>query len=145
MESESLGTKQIEKILSAEINNWLRWGRNRDYLPISFRCPLGYLYVPKRGDLEARLYKAPPINSLVAVEFERLVVGLPVRHRQAFVMYHLNRARIGDKIIERKRSAYDMAKILAVQKRQFEYLVSQAHNMVYRRWKVQHDVEKNIS
>lgn len=140
MEPENLGTKTIEKILAKEISDWLRWGRNKDYLPVSFRCPLGFLYVPKRGDLEAKLYKPAPINLLAVVEFERSVMALPVKHRQAFVMYHLNRARIGDKIVERKRQPYEMARLMGVQKRQFQYIVMQAHNMIFRRWKLKNDV-----
>ena len=139
MEPENLGTKQIEKILAGEISDWLRWGRGKDYLPVSFRCPLGFLYVPKRGDIAFRLEKPAPINLLAVVEFERNVCALPIRHRQAFVMYHLNRARIGDKIVERKRKSYEMARLMGVQKRQFQYIVEQAHNMVFRRWKLKQD------
>ena len=139
MESETLGTKDIEKILATEIGDWVRWGRNKDYLPVSFRCPLGFLYVPKRGDIGARLEKPAPINLLAVAAFERLVMGLPAKHRQAFVMYHLNRALVGSKIVERKRKPYEMAKLLGVQKSQFHSIVSQAHNMVYRDWKAKRE------
>lgn len=135
MESENISTKQIEKILSKEISDWIRWGLNRDYLPPSFRCPLGYLYVPKRGDLEPRLYRAAPVNLLAVVEFERLIVGLPVRHKQAFVLYHLNRIKIGDKVIEKKRSGLEMARLMGIQKSRFYEILEQAHNMVFRDWK----------
>lgn len=141
MESENLGIKTIEKILATEISDWVRWGRSKNYLPVSFRCPLGFLYVPKRGDLQAKLYKPAPINLLAVVEFERLVIGLPTRHRQAFVMYHLNRALIGEKIVEKKRNTYDMARLLGVRKRQFHDIVLQAHNMIFRNWKLKNEVQ----
>lgn len=132
MELETLGTKQIEKILATEIGDWIRWGRNKDYLPVSFRCPLGFLYVPKRGDIAARLEKLPPINLLAVVEFERVVMGLPEKHRQAFVMHHLSRVKIGNKVVEKRRRFFEMAKLLGLQKSQFYDVLSQAHNMVFR-------------
>lgn len=144
MESEDLGTRQIEKILQVEIREWTRWGRNKDYLPPSFRCPLGFLYLPKRGDLEAALYRPPPINVLLAEEFEKLIVMLPVRQRQAFVMYHLNRAKVNRKIVERKRSGRQMAQLIGVEKTQFYQILEDAHKMIFRNWKLKQE-EKNIS
>lgn len=138
MDQENLGIKQIEKILATEISDWVRWGRNRDYLPVSFRCPLGYLYVPKRGDLEARLYgRAPPINLLSVVDFERIVVSLPKKRRQAFVMHHLDRALIRGRVIEKKMKAADYAKLLGVSRTEYFTLLNQAHNLVFRKWKQQ--------
>ena len=139
MESENLATKQIEKILSREISDWVRWGRNKDYLPPSFKCPLGFLYVPRGGDREVILSRPAPINLLAVIEFEQLVVGLPAKLRIAFVMWHLNRAKINDRVIERKRSAQEMGQLLGVQKRQFYTLVEQAHNLVFRTWKLKRD------
>ncbi len=138
MDSENLGTKQIEKILSAEIRDWLRWGRGKDYLPVSFRCPLGFLYVRPRGDLDIGRYRAPPINLLAVVEFERIVVALPAKHRQAFVMYHLNRIAINEKIEEKKYTYSEMARLLSLQKTQFYTVLGQAHSMVFRNWKAKH-------
>lgn len=141
MESEDLGTRQIEKILQTEIREWVRWGRNRDYLPPSFRCPLGFLYLPKRGDLEAALYRPAPINALLAADFEKLVIRLPSAHRQAFVMYHLNRAKINTKVIERKRTPQQMGQVLGVQKRRFYEILEQAHKMIFRDWQHRQEVE----
>lgn len=139
MESENLEIKQVVKILYKEINEWLRWGRGKDYLPPSFRCPLGFLYLPPRGDLEARLYKPVPINFLEALEFERIVVGLPVKHRQAFVMYHLDRAHINGRIVEKKRTGYEIARLLGVHRSRYYVLLTQAHNMVFRDWRQQQE------
>lgn len=136
MDSENLPTKQIEKILSREISDWIRWGHQKDYLPPSFKCPLGFLYVPRGGDREVILSRPAPINLLAVVEFERLIVTLPMKLREAFVMYHLNRARIYGKVIERKRSAQEMGQVLGVQKRQFYTIVEQAHNLVFRNWQL---------
>lgn len=134
MDSENLGIRQVENILSNEISNWLRWGRSKDYLPPSFKCPLGFLYIPKRGDLEATLYRPIPIKPLEAVEFERLVTALPVKHRQAFVMYHLGRALINGRIEQKKRNGYEIARLLGVHRSRYYVLLTQAHNMIFRRW-----------
>jgi hypothetical protein len=139
MDEENLGIKQVEKILAREISDWLRWGRNKDYLPVSFRCPLGYLYKPMRGDLEANLRRQPPINLLEVVEFERLVIGLPDKHRQAFVMYHLGRAEINGRVEERKRTGYEIARLLGVHRSRYYVLLTQAHNMIFRTWKQHQD------
>lgn len=135
MDSEYLGIKTIEKILAREISDWLRWGRSRDYLPPSFRCPLGYLYLPKRGDLDAHRYRAPPINLLEVVEFERMVIALPAKHRQAFVMYHLGRAEVNGRIEEKKRTGYEIARHLGVHRSRYYVLLTQAHNIIFRGWK----------
>jgi DNA-directed RNA polymerase specialized sigma24 family protein len=137
MESENLGIRQIEKILSSEITDWLRWGRNRDYLPPSFRCPLGYLYVPKRGDLEANLYRRAPVNLLRVIEFERIIVSLPKKRRQAFVMHHLHRALVRGRVIETKMTASDYARLLGVSRTDYFTLLNQAHNLVLRKWQEQ--------
>jgi hypothetical protein len=146
MQEETLGIRQIEKILAREISDWIRWGRNRDYLPPSFRCPLGFIYLPMRGDLEVRLYKPVPVNLLQVVEFEKIVISLPEKHRQAFVMYHLDRALINGKVIERKRSGQDNAKLLHVHRSMYYVLLTQAHNLIFRKWKsVQETKEEKIS
>jgi hypothetical protein len=135
MESENLGTKQIEKILSTEISDWIRWGSSRDYLPPSFRCPLGFIYVPKRGDLEANLYKPAPIHLLNVFEFEKIVVSLPKKHRQAFVMHHLSLANVNGRVVKKKRTGYENARLLGVTRTKYYAILSQAHNLVFRKWK----------
>lgn len=140
IDSENLGIKQVEKILSREIGDWLRWGRNKDYLPVSFGSVLGRLYVPMRGDLETKLYKPAPINVLDVLEFEALVVALPVKQRQAFVMHHLNRAIVNGKVVEKKRGGAENAKLLGVHRSRYYVLLTQAHNLIFRKWqKLQQD------
>jgi hypothetical protein len=142
MQDETLGIKKIEKILSREISDWIRWGRNKDYLPPSFRCTLGFLYLPMRGDLEVRLYKPVPVNLLEVIEFEKIVISLPVKHRQAFVMYHLDRALVNGRIVQRKRSYKDNAKLLGVHQTRYYVLLAQAHNMIFRKWKDLQDLKQ---
>lgn len=143
MEAENLGIKQIEKILSNEIMDWLRWGKSKDYLPSSFRCPLGQMYIPKRGDLEANLYKPMPVNELQALAFEKIVIGLPTKHRQAFVLHHLGRVHKRGRIIEKKLNGYDIAKLLGMHRSRYYVILAQAYNMIFHRWKLSKHCNKN--
>jgi hypothetical protein len=131
METEKVRTKDAEAILSHEIENWIRWGRKKDWRPASFRCPLGFLY--KSSDTLTPTYRPPECKEIEAVKMERIVVGLPQRHRQAFVMHHLERAAVdGQVFIQVGRN--QAARILGVQLRQYHYLVNQAHTMVLREY-----------
>jgi hypothetical protein len=141
MESETLGIKQIEQILSRELSDWLRWGRGKDYLPVSYGSLLGKLYVPKRGDLEATLYKPAPINLLEVLEFEKIVIGLPKKHKQAFVMHHLGRAHVRGRILEKKMGGAEIARHLGVHRSRYYVLLNQAYRMIYWRWKKQQQIK----
>lgn len=134
MEFEKLGTKQVETILSGEIKNWIIWGRKKDWLPVGFRCPTGYRYVQPLGDVYESSYRAPFCDELQAVEFERVIVWLPDKHRQAFVMYHLDRAATGRGVIKVK-GRDRKAELLGVHKSRYHELVGQAHNMLLRKWR----------
>jgi hypothetical protein len=126
---ESLGTKDIESILRPEIENWIRWGKKRDWMPVGFRCPLGFLY--KSTDVHEASHRALPCDEGSAAGFERIIIGLPERHRKAFVMHQLDRAHVqGWIVIVQGRD--DKARILGVQKSRYHELVSQAFNMVLR-------------
>ena len=131
---ENLGTKQIESILRHDLENWLRWGRRRDWAPTSFRCPLGFLY--KSSDVhEGVPVRQPACDEIGAAGFERIVVSLPEKHRKAFVMYHLSKAHLHGRIVVIK-GREDGARLLGVQVRQYHYMVNQAHSMVLRQWRV---------
>ena len=143
MKSEYLGIEQIEKILSTEIKDWIRWGRNKSYLPPSFKCPLGFLYLPMRGDLEVTLYKPAPVNLLSVLEFEKLVVSLPTKHRQAFVMHHLSRVEINGKIVVRRCKGAESARLLGVSRTRYYTILTKAHNSIFQKWqKIQEDISK---
>lgn len=135
---ESLGTKEIESILRHEIDNWIRWGKKRDWMPVGFRCPLGFMY--KSTDVHVGAYRALPSDEGSASKFERIVIALPERHREAFVMHQLDKAHVSGWIVILK-GRDDKARIMGVQKSRYHELVSQAHNIVLREWKRM----KNIS
>jgi hypothetical protein len=132
------GTKEIEGILRHELDNWMRWGRRRDWMPTSFRCPLGFMY--KSTDVHETSYRPMPCDEIGAAGFERIVVSLPEKHRQAFVMYHIGKAHVRGKVVVFK-GRDDGAKLLGVQLRQYHYLVNQAHSMVLRRCQAADEIE----
>jgi hypothetical protein len=122
------GTKEIENTLRYELENWIRWALGRSHYPPSFKCPLGYLYKSE----EYREAPRPRVDDISAAAFEKIVVGLPERHRQAFVMHHLNRAASHGRV-KILKGRDEGARLLGVQVRQYHYIVNQAHAMVLRR------------
>ena len=127
------GTKEIENILRHELDNWMRWARRRDYLPTSFRVPLGYLFKATEVHDEARPIRVV-VDEIGAAGFERIVVTLPQRHREAFIMYQLGRAHVAGRVRVIK-GREDCARLLGVGNWQYHNLVRQAHSMVLRKVK----------
>lgn len=127
MEDAELKTREVEGLLRHEIDNWIRWGRKRDWMPTGFRCPLGFAY---KGESPSF---SEPYDHAAAVEFERIVVNLPEKHRMAFVMHHLERAAVRHLIVI-VRGRDQKARLLAVGKSRYHEIVAQAHNIVHREW-----------
>lgn len=129
MEDAELKTREVEKILQHEIENWIRWGRKRDWLPTGFKCPLGFAYKGMSPGF------AEPCDERAAVMFERIVVSLPDKHRQAFVMHHLDRAAVRSLVVV-VRGRDVKARLLAVGKSRYHEMVAQAHNIVLRKFQL---------
>lgn len=134
MEDAELKTREVENILRYEIENWIRWGRKRDWMPTGFKCPLGFAY---RGSPASC---PEPCDERSAVMFERIVISLPDKHRQAFVMHHLDRAAVRNFVLV-VRGRDVKAKLLAVGKSRYHEIVKQAHNIVHREWECQADLK----
>lgn len=129
--TDLMTTQAVETLLGLEIENWLRWGRRRDWMPMSFRCAIGLLY--KSSEVHEASYRPLPCDGVLAVRLERLVVALPERHRQAFVLHHMERCAIKGKLrVAHVRN--DKARLLGLQKTQYHELLRQAHNIVWREW-----------
>jgi hypothetical protein len=129
---EHLTTKEIEHLLRHDIDNWIRWGRKRDWMPTGFKCPTGFMF--KSNDVHEPSYKPLPCNEISAADFERIIIRLPQRNREAFVLHQLDKAHIlGFIVIVRGRD--EKARILGVQKSMYHRLLNQAYNMIYRDWK----------
>lgn len=134
-EDECLTLKEIERLLDREIFNWIRWARQRNYLPASVKCVLGDLYVPKLSDQATGDVKPLPPNEAQAELFEAIVVGLPSRLRKAFVLQHLERGHVGS-VTVRVKKASDKARVMGVGNRHWNRILSDASNLVLRRWRL---------
>lgn len=129
---DDLGLKQCEQIMSADIENWVRWARQRNYLPASVSCVLGRLYKPELDDEQTGDRKPMPPVEIDAEVMESIIVSLPVRLRRAFVLHHLDRGHVGQVTVNVKNRS-DKARVMGVGARQWHYLLTQAHNLVLRR------------
>lgn len=129
---ESMKTLEVVGVLRHDITNWLRWGRKKDWKPAGFRCPLGFLY--KSTDTWSETRKVLPCDDIEAAKFERVVVSLPQKHRETFVMYHMEQAAV-DGMVRIATGRDDKARLLGVQKTRYHELVGQAHRIVLREWK----------
>lgn len=126
--------KDFERQFGTQVDNWLRWGRQRDWLPMSFKSILALKYSGKKRDDDAALYKIPdPINELEALKMDCIVMALPLRQRQAFLLHHMGRASINNRMC-RVRNSHDCAKILGVGKWQFYNLLRQASSHIHEAW-----------
>lgn len=134
-DEEYLTLKEIERLLDREIFNWIRWARQRNYLPASVKCVLGDLYVPRLDDAATGDMKPLPPNEQMAESFEAIVVGLPSRMRKAFVLQHLERGHVGS-VTVRAKSASDKARVMGVGTRHWNRILSDASNLVLRRWRL---------
>lgn len=127
--NDLMGTKEVERMLRIDLENWLRWGRMRDWRPTSFKCPVGFMY--KSTNVHESSYRPIPANEGQAARFERIVIGLPEKHRQAFVMYQLGRVAMTGQI--KIISGHgDAARLLGMAKSKYYEIVQQAHNIVLR-------------
>lgn len=132
---ETCGIKDVERILDAEIHNWMRWARQRNYLPASVKCVLGQLYIRDAEDKEEEMKVENPLppDELEAEAFEAVINSLPKRYRRAFILHHLDRGHIG-LITVRVKTRQHKAQILGVGARQYNHIVTLAHQMILQRW-----------
>ena len=131
-EAEKLRLKEFESVYLPIIDNWLRWGRLRDWLPPSWRNIIGLRYRPRNREEEHEEGKEP-IDEQQAVKMERIVTNLPAQFRQAFVLHYVGRAPVRGKMkIARTRAAG--AKVIGVQLRQYYNRVNKAAIIISRQW-----------
>lgn len=133
---ENLRTKAIELLLKSELENWIGWGRSRDWLPTSFKCVLGRLHIRERipmGDerYDPNYQPAEKPKDISAAAFERVVIALPERLRTAFVAHHLDKAALNGRIVF-LHDRTDRMRVLGIQKSQYHDMVNKSHIIVLR-------------
>lgn len=132
---ETCGVRDIERILDAEIHNWIRWARQRNYLPASVKCVLGGLYIRDEEDkLEEMRVESPlPPDELEAEAFEKAINSLPKRYREAFILHHLGRGHVGYVTVRVKERGMK-ARLMGVGVRRYQHMVLVAHQLILARW-----------
>lgn len=129
-------TRQIEALLRHELDNWLYWARRRDWMPRSFSCVLGNLYVtptpsgPADDLLPPRRFS---INEADAAKMERFIIEMPEKQRSAFIAHHLDKCVIRGWVV-RIKSRDDAAKCLNLGKSQYHEIVNSAHNTLWGKY-----------
>ena len=118
-----LSTREIEDIIQQDLENWMRWGRRRDWMPAGYGSILGTLYRARLADGASPADDAPPppkspVNERDAMHFERIVVSLPKQQRTAFVLHHLWRGANHGWVIN-IRTREDAARVLGVGKTKY--------------------------
>lgn len=129
------GLKDIERMLSYELHNWLRWARQRNYLPASVKCVIGELHIRTEEEKaeEMRFNDPAAPDEIEAEAMEFAINGLPKRERQAFILHHLDRGHVGQ-ITVRVRDRHTKARLMGVGARQYHNILLRAHQMLLKRW-----------
>lgn len=133
---QDLGLREIEDILYCELKNWADWARRKDYLPETYRCPLGQLYIREDDQGTEPVERRIPIDEAEAQQMEAIINALPVKQRRAFLLHHLQRAKVGEQIVI-VRGRQRQAQVLGICLRQYHYLLLRGHQTVYAKWKAQ--------
>jgi len=131
-------TREIEGMLSNELDNWLRWGRSRDWMPASYGSILGQLYRARLAEGVSPEDDVPPppriqANEAEAMRLERIIVSLPNQQKAAFVLHHLFKGAYCGWVVK-IRTREDAARILGVGKTKYHQIVNSAHSSVWRKY-----------
>lgn len=129
------GVKDVERILDGEIHNWIRWARQRNYLPASVRCVLGQLHIRSEDDKKDEMIVVNPLppDEMEAEAFEKAINSLPKRERQAVILHFLDRGHVG-LITVRAKDQRTKAMIMGVGARQYRVIQTRAMQMLLARW-----------
>lgn len=128
--SEKIKLRDFENHMGAEIDNWCRWGRQRDWLPMSYGNILGKRYRP-RNRHTAPENSERPVDLQAAIRIERLVCGIPEQFRQAFILHYVGRVAVNGRI-RIARTKEDGARILGIKRAQYYNRINRAAAILIR-------------
>lgn len=75
-----------------QLQNWRQWARQRDWLPIGYRCITGLLFLREKQQVESIDQDAPPKVVLKdALKFNDLVQSLDKKDFDFFIGHTLNK------------------------------------------------------
>lgn len=112
------------------LDNWMRWCRKRDWLPLGHISQVTLLM--KNNQRMAIVSDTIRIDEPKALEFNRLVMLLPRRHMTVFLLNHLDKGIFGQRIVYTKHAGtkYQLAQM---SRTTFYERAKEADNMV-KRW-----------
>ena len=129
---EKIKLHEFEDQFGAEIENWRRWGRVKDYLPMSWGSIIGGRYRPRNREIDREEAKRP-IDTQNAFKFERIVCEIPDMFRQAFVLHYVGRVSVNGRV-RVARTKEDGARIIGVKRAQYYNRVNKAAVIILRNW-----------
>jgi hypothetical protein len=112
------------------LDNWMRWCRKRDWLPLGHVSQIAILM--KNNQRMAIASDTIDSHEEAALEFNRLVMLLPRRHMTVFLLNHLDKGIFGQHIVYTKHAGLKY-KLAECSKTTFYERAKEADNMV-KRW-----------
>lgn len=88
-----------------QLDNWMRWCRRRDWLPLGHVSQLGFMIKQAKEKSESATDSAPPVYEIQALEFNRLIMRLPRHHMAIFLLQHLDKGISGYRIVYTNRAS----------------------------------------
>lgn len=129
-DDEKINIKSFELEFLQIVENWVRWGRLRDWMPPSWGNILGARYLRKNRypDIEDQ---KEPIDHQLAIRMERIVVALPKQYREVFVLHYVGRAVVNGRM-RKSRNRSECAKVIGIGKTQYYDRLNKAVSIVAR-------------
>lgn len=124
---------------NTELQNWLRWSKSKDWLPMRHKSTLVFLsYLAGTVVSEENTSEEyrPPLRLLDALVFDDLVINLPnsnvAKYRDVFIVYHLHKyIRQSTKVISTYRLPDKLAAV-GMKKDMFYNRLAMAEAMIKR-------------
>jgi hypothetical protein len=114
------------------LENWIRWCRRRDWLPIGYVSQMGFMVKHGKQESVSATDVITPIFEESAHSFNGLIMHLPRRHMSVFLLNHLDKGVLGQMIVY-KREANSKFALAGMTKTTFYQRAKEADNMI-KRW-----------
>lgn len=131
-DTDKIKLREFESQFMPDIDNWCKWGKGRDYLPMSWGNIIGNRYRPRNREAE-REEANKPVDTLKAFKMEKIVCDIPGIFRQAFVLHYVGRVALNGKIrMARTRDACH--RIIGISRAQYYNRLNRAAAIIVRNW-----------
>ena len=115
-----------------QLDNWKRWCRKKDYLPMAHICQLAALIRQAKQESQSATDAPLPIFEGAALSFNRLVMLLPHRHMIVFLLDYLDKGIRGQMIVY-SRDVNTKFSLAGMSKTTFYRRAKEAEDML-KRW-----------